>query len=278
MHDSVRETFLPFSTRFEGRVNTMYLDIKGLVTIGVGNLIDHDGDPAPALALPFVHNADGSPATQDEILAEWQALKADQSLATAGWRTAAQRTSLMLTDEDIDTLVLAKADEFESTLKRTTSEFADFDAWPADAQLGVLSMAWAMGPAFGQSWPTFRRAVGANDWRAAAQNCRMSEAGNPGLVPRNDADEELFGNAAVAVEEGLDFSVLQYQPPRPTLRAGSSGADVEYLQKTLVNAGYAVDVTGIFDAATGDAVREVQAANGLPADGLVGPKTWSVLD
>ena len=40
MYDDVRAAFLSFTTRLEGRVPYMYLDIKGLVTIGVGNLID----------------------------------------------------------------------------------------------------------------------------------------------------------------------------------------------------------------------------------------------
>src|SRR5580704_1499007 len=55
MYSSVRDIFPNFSKQFEGRVGWMYLDVKGLVTIGVGNLID----PLPAaVGLPFVHRAD----------------------------------------------------------------------------------------------------------------------------------------------------------------------------------------------------------------------------
>jgi hypothetical protein len=161
LYQSVQEAFIPFSTRFEGRVTHMYLDVKGLVTVGIGNLID----PVDlALALPFVHKQDESPATQDEIRAEWESLKADKDeLAKAGWTACTPRTQLKLTDQDLDALVLSKAAQFEATLRSTTPEFASFDSWPADAQLGVLSMAWAMGPAFGNGWPNFRAAVATGD-------------------------------------------------------------------------------------------------------------------
>jgi GH24 family phage-related lysozyme (muramidase) len=209
MYQSVADAFVAFSTPFEGRVNHMYLDIKGLVTTGIGNLIDPVDS---ALAVEFVHNGDGDAASEDEIRSEWQSLKDDKdALAAAGWRACRPpRTQLTITDSAIDQLVSEKLFQFEATLRATTAQFASLDDWPADAQLGVLSMAWAMGPAFGTSWPNFRAAVEAGDWRGAASNCRMNEAGNPGLRPRNDANEQLFNNAAGAVDQGLDFSTLRY--------------------------------------------------------------------
>jgi len=42
MHTSIRNYFIKFNEPIEGRVTHMYLDVKGLVTIGVGNLIDVD--------------------------------------------------------------------------------------------------------------------------------------------------------------------------------------------------------------------------------------------
>jgi GH24 family phage-related lysozyme (muramidase) len=135
MYDSVRQNFLAFSTQFEGRVPYMYLDVKGLVTIGVGNLID---PIALALPLPFVFKADPSTtATQDDITADWNAVKADPALTRQGHLAADPITKQMLTDDSINSLVLSKADHFEATLKQTT-EFSSFDTWPADAQLRQL--------------------------------------------------------------------------------------------------------------------------------------------
>jgi hypothetical protein len=52
---------------------------------------------------------------------------------------------------------------------------------------------------------------------------------------------------------------------------------VRQVQLHLVRRGFAVAVDGRFGPATESAVREFQAANGLQADGLVGPLTWPAL-
>jgi hypothetical protein len=81
MASAVRDNFISFSTRFEGDVNFMYRDIKGLVTIRIGDLIDPAG---AAVGLPFVHKGDQSPAPQAEIQSECDTVKARQDLKTVG--------------------------------------------------------------------------------------------------------------------------------------------------------------------------------------------------
>jgi GH24 family phage-related lysozyme (muramidase) len=226
MYSSVRNGFPGFTQPLEGRVSWMYLDVKGLVTIGVGNLIDPQ---SAAVGLPFVHKTDGSAASIAEIAAEWTALKGNQALATKGYRACDPLTKLRLTDEAIDALVLGRLDQNEAFLKKT---FTAWDQWPADAQLGVLSMAWAMGPGFPVDWPTFTAACKAQDWSTAAANCHISEIGNAGVKPRNVADVLLFNNAAVVAGSGQDASNLVYPgmaqdalPPPPEETAPSLGDD-----------------------------------------------------
>jgi len=246
------------------------------VTIGVGNLIDPIG---LALTLPFVFKSDPSTAaTQDDITADWNAVKGDPALAQQGHLAADPITKLMLTDDSINSLVLSKADDFEATLKQTV-EFSGFDTWPADAQLGLMSMAWAMGPAFGRAWPNFRQDGSGQDWNAAAADCHMDETANPGLAPRNTANRVLFLEAALAASSQSDFSVLRYtvSGERPRISSGSSGDDITFLQTRLQTLNYTTEVSGTFDDVTTQAVKNFQTANQLSSDGIVGAVTWAAL-
>ncbi|MFE7749129.1 peptidoglycan-binding protein [Streptomyces sp. NPDC057428] len=63
-----------------------------------------------------------------------------------------------------------------------------------------------------------------------------------------------------------------------TLVKGSSGDTVKRVQRALTAAlGRTVTADGTFDAATDTAVRAYQNAQGLTADGSVGPDTWAAL-
>jgi len=216
MFPAVQSGFPTFSTKFEGRVPYMYLDVLGLVTVGVGNLVD---PVLAAQALPFRFKnrpgiaAPGSAATADQIAAEWQTLKNDPTLKTRGYKACEPITHLELSDDAIDSLIIDRLTKNESFLKRQPW-FQDFDIWPADAQLGLLSMAWAMGPAGPGNFPSFRAACQRLDFNTAAAQCKMNEAGNPGVVPRNQANFTLFSNAATVVagaaQGGLQRANLYY--------------------------------------------------------------------
>jgi murein DD-endopeptidase MepM/ murein hydrolase activator NlpD len=57
-----------------------------------------------------------------------------------------------------------------------------------------------------------------------------------------------------------------------TVKLGSSGADVRYLQRRL-----GVGADGVFGPITRRAVINFQKSHGLAADGIVGPKTWAAI-
>lgn len=62
-----------------------------------------------------------------------------------------------------------------------------------------------------------------------------------------------------------------------TIRLNSTGPDVELLQQLLCKWGYKVNGTGVFDAETDAAVRKFQRDGRLDADGIVGKRTWDLL-
>lgn len=61
-------------------------------------------------------------------------------------------------------------------------------------------------------------------------------------------------------------------------KRGSTGKEVEKIQKKLKKLGYYLGVIdGIFGGGTESAVKRFQRDNGLKVDGIVGEKTWNVL-
>ncbi|MFJ7969543.1 peptidoglycan-binding protein [Streptomyces sp. NPDC096324] len=223
MHQSVWDAFLPFSAPLEGRVQFMYLDVKSLVSTGVGNLLDADdpqqfgSNPKP---LPDIYTLDWydkgtlEPVSRGEILQEFKTVKfSNTSHATIGAKEAITR--LRISNASIDDLVRSKLSQFEQYLLGRT-DFEDLEEWPADAQLGLFSMAWALGPAF--AFPKFQAAAPQQDWLTMARESKMTETGNPGVIPRN-------------VRNGLLFTLASWNADPP---AGD-------LTQLVYNAGLALD-------------------------------------
>jgi hypothetical protein len=263
----------------------MYQDHLGLVSIGIGNLID---PVSLALAVPGygAHYHDkrdpDAPVTEEQISADWTRVKNDPSLR-GNWADAEGPTMLRLDPDSIRILVARKVAEFETYMVSHVAAFANFANWPADAQLGLLSMAWAMGPAFADQgrWPNFRGSCTAEDWLGAAANCRMA---NDWLVKRNAVNRGLFRNAAWSVSpppSDPSTLLLPVGAVYPTLRLGDADSGdesyVRQLQEWLAFLGYSAEATGIFDDATHEAVLAFQRDEQFTPDGKVGPLTWAAL-
>lgn len=189
----------------------MYLDNLGLVTTAIGNLVDATtGNPSapwtPALALPWKHGPTGAPAFPNEIIDAWKAVKARQDLKDLGGGNSqfSALTDLRLSEKDIDDLFAKTRDNSIATLK--ANGFPNIDSFPADAQMGLLSMAWALGAAFSKGFPKFTAAVDSGNWLTAALESHISN----GTISRNAANALMFTNAGAIAKGGLDPSKLYF--------------------------------------------------------------------
>lgn len=202
MKDSVRQAFIPFTQQFEGFTTWMYLDVKGLVTIGYGNLID----PVIPAGLKFVL-PDGAPANVQQIQDAYRIVKSRQDAKENGGGWFRSVTTLRATQDSIDAYAQSVCDNFEHTL----ATVPNWNDWPADAQLGALSIAWACGPNFINLWPKFHTAAWKGDFATMAVESHIDDTNNPGVRPRNTANFLLFQNAYRSVRDNLDRNSLIYK-------------------------------------------------------------------
>ena len=80
--------------------------------------------------------------------------------------------------------------------------------------------------------------------------------------------------ASTSEDSGSHRSLTDPIQPWPLVRRGANGHPVRTLQHLLRAHGQQVSVDGIFGPLTEAAVKAVQTASGLTADGIVGPLTW----
>lgn len=233
LHPSVLAAWHKFSEPLEGRVNSPYVDVKGLVTVGVGNLIDPI-DQAVAVKGWVI---DGRAATPREVREDWTRLKnederrvreGERPLRKMHWKYAAPYTRIRLPAPAIDALVESKLLSFVTYLCKI---FPSFPSFPADAQLAVCSMAWAVGPGFdvdafdnnNGKWPGFSKLVRTQDWAGCVAGvdanldgyadvfaAKIRETNNPGVVPRNHNNVLCFRNAAAVKAVGADVTELHW--------------------------------------------------------------------
>lgn len=223
MHQSVAANFLKFTEPFEGFVTWMYADRKGLVTTGLGNLIDRSGTiSSEGLNLDW-RRSDGTKASQEEIRAAFNAVKNFASqfergadgfligIPGGGSDTQQSLTDIRITRSDVLDLVENKLASIETTLRQ---RFGSWDVWPADAQLGTFSMSWAMGEHFG--YPKFTAAANQliPDFMTMAE-----ESVIPELKARSEAQKQLFRNAARVLQTGADPSQV-YWPNEVVAKTG----------------------------------------------------------
>ena len=170
---------------YEGNIGHMYLDTKGLVTVGIGNYLP---SVEAAQALGFVSRASTRSASAAEIKADYESVEKQRlGLRAQGYR---EFTKLDLPDLAINDLFRKRVDEFKKQLK---GSYPSFDDYPPAAQLAMLDMAFNLGTSgLKRKWPNLNAAIDKKDWADAAANCTRPDAN----AVRNTRTIELFKRAA----------------------------------------------------------------------------------
>lgn len=225
---SVLAHFGQFSVPLEGETHNPYLDIKGLLTVGIGCLIEG----SMGYDLPWLIN--GQPAPRATVIAQLQSLKAQQGLSRLAYNQPAVLAATTIRLDEAGILQLADS-RLEQDWALLAATFPAIDSWPADAQLFAASIAWAEGGGWPKENPNLTHLLlasppgfllammhapdGHGGFLAACSD--ISAKNNPGIVPRNAQNALALSNAQLVQERGLDPSVL-YWPSSPLLTESRS--------------------------------------------------------
>lgn len=150
--------------RYEGKVEHMYLDSRGFVTVGIGHLLSTEND---AQKLPF-KKVSGEQATVEEIQAEFTALTQQTANHVASYYK--KFTSLSLSNEAMDALTDKHIDSF---YKELTVVYDGFDDFPSTVKLALFDLIFNLGmTGLRKKWPKLNACIASRDWLSAAENCR----------------------------------------------------------------------------------------------------------
>jgi len=214
----------PSTLSNEGYTDYPYLDDKGYVTVGQGNKIDNSdvagiNPAAPALALTWYDKNTNQTLSDDEVLAQWNAIKALQSMKDAGGGAFEPYSTMRLSQTSIQSLVQGMMDSMIATLGKRLPAIG---GWPADAQLAILRWAWAFGPNanFPLMFAELKKVM--PNFDGAVQQAELDQLNLPVKIDIT----HMFQNATDALDRDLDPSVLYWPGFPPGGGIGNLGFSV----------------------------------------------------
>ena len=197
MHQSASNQIIDYLTSFEAFVPWMYLDSLGLVTTGIGNLLDPYSTYGKKVS--FYWRSDNGRATDAEVKAEFDLVK---SKAVPGGRAPQAGFQSYKAFESITKLRASKDDVYAAVrtalkaLEAAAVQYfgRDFDTLPADVQVVFVQMSNAGGLVSrkGQLAPLLKK----RDFVAARDYAYLSNAkqGRNGYKKYNSAFRILMMN------------------------------------------------------------------------------------
>lgn len=175
--------------RWEAAIGWMYLDIKGNVTAGLGIEL-----PTLAEALNLSFQVDNSPATPDQIVADFNRVKAmpfGQKYAAGYYK---EDSSPLLSPPDIVRIATGELVQMAQELQKAVP---NFHTLPDPAKTALLDMEWNMGLRGLEGFKHMLAAAEEDppDFTLAADDCTR-EAGVQSFAARNAWTRSLFEAAS----------------------------------------------------------------------------------
>jgi GH24 family phage-related lysozyme (muramidase) len=202
---------------FEGMTTWLYCDVRGFVTVGIGNLVS---SPESCMALPFYRKGIDLNATDGEKAAGWRKVKAayDKTKSAAYYQGVCD---LRLELDFVKGLCARRLTmEFIPGIKRLLHDFDDF---PLPARKALVDLAYNLGVGGLSKFVTLLDACQRQDWEVAARSCGRKGA----REKRNLWTAQMFIDAAAAPPPLLDLPppvpspqpLLAVAPPHPVAAA-----------------------------------------------------------
>ena len=169
---------------WEGKIPWMYLDSKGLVTVGVGFFLK---TVEAAKKLPFVNTQTAQAATAEEITTAYDTVAKMEKAHRASYYKL--ELGIELPDSEIKDLAIDKLrNTYVPAIRRF---FSDFDSYPDEARRALLDLAYN-GGASGTSKLSLASSVRARNWNDAAD--KVPIRGNP---KRTTWRQDMFRQAGL---------------------------------------------------------------------------------
>jgi GH24 family phage-related lysozyme (muramidase) len=207
--------------KWEGNYPYMYLDSRGIVTVGIGHALAKKGN---AQSLPFERI--GIDATWEEIGQAFDEISKESQSQKAAPKKAerfADKTSLNLVQDSIDSILYG---DYLKSLNHLLIVFPDFSNFPFQAQLALLDMNFNLGDGGFNGYKDLISAVKNKHWDIAALECHRGGVSAERNVETArqffDTHEDKFWHGAIA--DWRDSMLLENAkiadsfkvPPSPT--------------------------------------------------------------
>jgi GH24 family phage-related lysozyme (muramidase) len=179
---------------YEGKLNHLYLDSLGKVTVGIGHLIPNRSAIGPIPMFKTKNGVATQAASAQEKMDEYDKIAKLSKGYKASWY--GKHTTLVMKEADIKNLLEKHIASFYKELttiyQKTKGYPDDFDTLPKNVQIGLFDMIFNLGASkIVNVFQGFDTAVKAGDWAKAAQECNRPQLSSA----RNTYVKNLFLSA-----------------------------------------------------------------------------------